>query len=71
MYPITDTQPKNLYTLKKIRIQMEINACKDFHIFAFMSVIKTCVTCLILKDKDVQHWKPFSFSSQITLTSLW
>ena len=55
MYPITDTQPKNLYTLKKIRIQMEINACKDFHIFAFMSVIKTCVTCLILKDKDVQH----------------
>ena len=33
----------------------EMNAYKDFHIFACMSVIKTCVTGLVLKDKDAQH----------------
>ena len=49
---------------------MKINAYKDVHIFACMSVIKTCITGLVLKDKD-QHWKSFSFSSQIALMSLW
>ena len=34
---------------------MEINAYKDFHIFACMSVIKPCVTGLVSKDKDAQH----------------
>ena len=50
---------------------MKMNAYKDFHILACMFVIKTCVTSLILKDKDAQHWKSFSYSSQITLMSLW
>ena len=50
---------------------MEMNAYKDFHIFACMSVIKTCVTGLVLKDKDVQHWKSISSFSQIALMSLW
>ena len=50
---------------------MEMNAYKDFHIFACMSVIKTCVTGLVLKDKNAQHWKSFSFILQITLMSLW
>ena len=49
---------------------MEMNAYKDFHIFACMSVIKTCITGLVLKDKDVQHLKSFSFFSQIALMSL-
>ena len=44
MYLITDTQFKNLYTLK-----MKIHAYKDFNILACMSVIKTCVTGLVLK----------------------
>ena len=34
---------------------MEMNAYKDFHIFACMSVMKTCVTGLVLKDKNTQH----------------
>ena len=50
MYLITDTQLKNSYSLK-----MKINAYKDFHIFACISVIKTCVTDLVLKDKNAQH----------------
>ena len=33
---------------------MKMNAYKDFHIFACMSVIKTCVTDLVLKDKNAQ-----------------
>ena len=31
-----------------------MNAYKDFHIFACMSVIKTYVTGLVLKDKNAQ-----------------
>ena len=31
-----------------------MNACKDFHIFACISVIKTCLTDLVLKDKNAQ-----------------
>ena len=31
-----------------------MNAYKDFHIFACMSVIKTCVTDLVLKDKNAR-----------------
>ena len=38
-----------------MHIQMKMNAYKDFHIFACMSVIKTCVTGLVLKDKNAQH----------------
>ena len=34
---------------------MEMNAYKDFLIFACMSVINTCVTGLVLKDKNAQH----------------
>ena len=34
---------------------MEMNAYKDFHIFACMFVIKTCVRGLVLKDKNAQH----------------
>ena len=48
-----------------------MNAYKEFHISACMPVIKTCVTGLVLKDKNAQHWKSFSFSSQIALMSLW
>ena len=55
MYPISDTQLKNLDILKLIHIQMEMNAWKDFLIFACMSVVKTCVTGLVLKDKNAQH----------------
>ena len=33
---------------------MKMNAYKDFHIFAYMSAIKTCVAGLILKDKNAQ-----------------
>ena len=50
MYLITDTQFKNFYTLKT-----KMDACKDFHIFACISVIKTCLTDLVLKDKNAQH----------------
>ena len=50
---------------------MKMNAYKDFHIFACISVIKTCVTNLVLKDKNAQHWKSFSYYSQIALISLW
>ena len=50
MYLITDTQLENSYTLK-----IKMNACKDFHIIACMFVIKTCVTNLVLKDKNAQH----------------
>ena len=38
MDPITDTRLKNLYTLKQMHIQMKMNAYKDFHIFACISV---------------------------------
>ena len=31
----------------------KMNTYKDFHIFACMSVIKTCVTELVLKHKTV------------------
>ena len=34
---------------------MEMNAYEDFHIFGCMSVIKTCVTGLVLKDKNAEH----------------
>ena len=34
---------------------MKMNAYKDFHIFASMSVTKTCVTDFVLKDKNTQH----------------
>ena len=34
---------------------MKIDAYKDFHIFACITVIKTYVTGLVLKDKDGQH----------------
>ena len=50
MYFITDTQFKNLYSLKT-----KMDAYKDFHIFACMSVIKACVTDLVLKGKNAQH----------------
>ena len=30
-------------------------AYKSFYIFACMSVIKTCITGLVLKDKNAQH----------------
>ena len=33
---------------------MKMNAYKDFHIFAYMFVIKTCVTDLVVKDKNAQ-----------------
>ena len=46
-----------------------MNAYKD--IFVCMSVIKNCVTGLVLKDKNAQHRKSFSFSLQIALMSLW
>ena len=49
---------------------MKMNAYKEFHIFACMSVIKTYATGLVLKDKNAQHWKSFSFPSQIALMSL-
>ena len=32
---------------------MKINAYKDYHIFACMCLIKTCVTGLVLKDKTL------------------
>ena len=35
----------------------EMNAQKDFHIFTCISVIKTCVTGLVLKDKNAQKSK--------------
>ena len=71
MYPNTDTHLKNLYTLKWIHIQTKWMHKKTSHIFACISVIKTCVTGLGLKDKNAQHWKSFSLSLQIALMSLW
>ena len=44
---------------------MKMNAYKKFHIFASMYVIKIYVTDLVLKDKNAQDWKSFSFSSRI------
>ena len=32
-----------------------MNVYNDFHVFACMSVMKTCVTDLILKDKNAQQ----------------
>ena len=34
---------------------MEMNAYKDFQIFVCMSVMTTCVTGLVLKDKHAQN----------------
>ena len=34
-------------------IQTKMNACKDFHSFTCISMIKTCVTELVLKNKNV------------------
>ena len=34
---------------------MKMNAYKDFHIFACMSVTKTCATGLVLKFKNAKH----------------
>ena len=50
MHPITDTQFKNLCSLK-----IKMNAYKGFHNFFCMSVKKTCVTDLTLKDENTQH----------------
>ena len=40
-----------------------MKAWKEFHIFTCISVIKTCVTGLVLKDKNTQNskklWKIF------------
>ena len=47
IYRITDTTQKFVHT--------KINAYKDFHIFVCMSVIKTYITGLVLKDKNAQH----------------
>ena len=49
---------------------MKMNAYKEFHIFACMPVVTTCVTGLVLKDKDAQHRKSFSFSSEVALMSV-
>ena len=46
---MTDTQ------LKKNAYSNEMNAYKEFHTFACMSVIKMYVTGLVLKDKNAQH----------------
>ena len=54
MDPIKDTQLKNVYTLKQMHIQMKMNVYKDFHIFACISVMKTYLTGLVLKDKNAQ-----------------
>ena len=44
-------------------------AYKDFH--AYISMIKTCVTGLVLKDKNAQNYsKSSSFSLQMALMSL-
>ena len=50
MHSFTDAPLKNLFTLKYIHIQTKINAYKDFH--AYISMIKTRVTGLVLKDKN-------------------
>ena len=34
-------------------IQRKLNACKDFHSFTCISMLKTCVTDLVLKNKNV------------------
>ena len=36
-----------------MHIQMKMNAYKDFHSFACVSMTKTCVTDLVLKNKNV------------------
>ena len=43
-----------------------MNAYKYFHISN-----KDLRNNLVLKDKNAQHWKSFSYSSQISLMSLW
>ena len=40
---------------------MKMNAYKDFHIFACMSVIKTYVSSSVLKDKNAQKLLKVSF----------
>ena len=69
MYPIRHTTQKFVHT-EINTYSNEMNTYKDFYIFACMSVIKTCVTGLFLKDKNAQHRKSSSFSSQIALMSL-
>ena len=34
---------------------MKMNAYKDFNFFVCMSVMKTYITGLVLKDKSAQH----------------
>ena len=53
-----------------MHIQIKMNAYKEFYIFACISVTKTYVTGLDLKDKKRSTLKIFSFSSQITLMAL-
>ena len=43
---------KNLYRLNQIYIQTKMNAYKDFHAFNCISVMKTYVTNLVLKNKN-------------------
>ena len=54
MYPIRHTTQKFVHT-EINTYSNEMNAYKDFHIFACMSVIKASVTGLVLKDKNTQH----------------
>ena len=42
----------NLCTLKYIHIQTKMNAYKDFHAFTYLSMVNTCVTDLVLKNKS-------------------
>ena len=64
MHSFADTPLKNLYTLKKIRIQTRMNAYEDFHVFACISVIKTCVTDLVLKNKNaISHYCGLLFNA--------
>ena len=62
---ITDRHTTQKFLQTKIHIQTKMNAYKDFYVFACMSVMKTCITGLVLKDKNAQHWKSFSYSSQV------
>ena len=52
MHFFADTPLKNFDTIRWIRIQTKMNANKDFHAFTCVSVTKTCVTDLVLKNKN-------------------
>ena len=52
---ITDRHTTQKFLQTKIHIQTKMNAYKDFYVFACMSVMKTCITGLVLKDKNAQH----------------